>query len=329
MTKFLIRNDDVAFDTKIDEIKQFCNICDKHGFRIIQAITPVGLSGRRARAIMTNEQIRLLSFMRFEENREVCEFLKGRNDLIGVHGLWHTHAPTSDEVETAKTILERLGFKPTYFVPPFNEGEYPEQVDGLNTCKLSMEKGDRLEDFLNKGEPKSPIMYLHSWRFDKVHYTFDQLDQCLDRLSTKVKKLSDMSPSNYRLWYNDWVKNNALGGVLDIGKSRHWDYGFPTFDINPKLKPTYVGNIEKMDFPDETFDTVLCNGMYEFIDNPQQMINEVIRITKKGGAAIYGFVGRDYKPYKRSWKFYEGKESLPPHTQVDFGQEYHYLICKK
>jgi hypothetical protein len=181
--KFLIRNDDIGFDTDVREIKQFCEICDKYGFKIIQAITPIGLSGRRARNAMSNEEIKLLSFRRFEENKEVLEFLKNRGDLVGVHGLWHSHAPTVPEIKKAKELLIEMGFNPTYFVPPFSEGEYPPEVEGLTTSKLSQEKGDRLEDFLNQGTPASPIMYLHSWRFDRVYYKFKHLDQCLARLS--------------------------------------------------------------------------------------------------------------------------------------------------
>lgn len=327
--KFLIRNDDIAVDSGVNELKKFCEICDKHDFKIIQSITPIGFSGKRARANMSNERIRLLNFNRFEENKEVFEYLKVRRDFIGVHGLWHTHVPTIDEITTAKAILQAWGFNPTYFVPPFNEGGYAEEVEGLKTSQLSMDKGERLEDFLKEGEPKSPIMYLHSWRFNNRNYTFDQLEECLSRLSRKIKKLTDLEPDRIRIWYNDWVSKNAVGSVLDIGKSRHWDYGFPTLDMNRRLNPTYVGSIEKIDFPDDNFDTVLCNGMYEFVSDPQSMISEVLRITKKGGTAIFGFVGKNYKPYRDNWKFYEGKETLPQHTIVDFDQEYYFLICHK
>jgi len=123
------------------------------------------------------------------------------------------------------------------------------------------------------------------------------------------------------------VAKYAKGKVLDVGKSKYWEYGFPTIDINPKMKPTYIGDIEKTDFTDGGFDMVLRNGMYELIDNPQKMINEVLRITKR--LAIFGFVGRDYKPYRRNWKFYEGKEVFPPHIKKDFGREYHFVICQK
>lgn len=328
---FIIRNDDIGFDTKIEEISTFCGVCDKYGYQIIQAISPIG-ECRKARAVMSNEQIRLSSFKRFEENKEVVEFLKKRRDFIGIHGLWHTHQPSLEEITTAKSILESLGLNPTYFVPPFNEGEYPKEIMGLKTCQLSIEKGERLEDFLKAGEPKAPIMYLHSWRFNNKYYTFGQLDQCLKRLSitqVEIKKLDNSPVCPFRLWYNKWIKENAYGKVLDVGKSIHWDYGFPTFDIDPRLKPTYLGNIEKTKFPDETFDTILCNGMYEFTHDPQKMIDEVLRITKKGGKVIFGFVGKNYKPYRKPWKYYEGKEKLPNHIKADFGEEYHFLICQK
>ena len=115
-----------------------------------------------------------------DKNKKVLEYLKSRNDLIGVHGLWHTHKPNIEEIKTARSILVGLGFNPEYFIPPFNEGDYPEEFAGLKTCKLS--KRERLEDFLDKGIPEAKIMYLHSWRFDTGWYTFDKLDKCLQRL---------------------------------------------------------------------------------------------------------------------------------------------------
>lgn len=180
---FTIRNDDVAFDTNLAEIKKFCEVCDKHGIKIIQAITPIG-ECRKIKVTMTNEDIRLTSFRRFEENNEVVEFLKNRQDAIGIHGLWHTHMPTIPEIIRAKTMLQEMGFNPSYYVPPFNEGSYPEKIAGLITCQLAIERGERLEDFIKRGNPRAPIMYLHSWRFDNAHYTFEQLDQCLERIKS-------------------------------------------------------------------------------------------------------------------------------------------------
>lgn len=179
---FIIRNDDVAYDTRINEIKKFCEICDKHGFRILQAITLIG-ECKKTHAVMMNDEIRQISNRKFEENKEVLEYIKSRQDLIGIHGLWHTHAPTVEEIKRAKAILHKLGLDATYFVPPFNEGDYPDEVGGLIVSKLSLKNGDRLEDFLKRGIPTSPVMYLHSWRFDNDWYTFEELDKCLERLT--------------------------------------------------------------------------------------------------------------------------------------------------
>jgi hypothetical protein len=181
MTKFLIRNDDVAYDTTIESLKTFCDICDKYGFPILHAIVYMG-EYKKANAKMNNKDIILSSTKVFKDNVDVVNYLKSRNDLIGVHGLWHTHEPTEQEIESAKGLLKNLGFNPTYFVPPFNEGNYGNEVVGLKVSKLSLKNGERLEDFLKKGTPTSDVMYLHHWRFDNNWYTFEQLDNCLRRL---------------------------------------------------------------------------------------------------------------------------------------------------
>ena len=179
--KFLIRNDDVAFDTDFEEIRRFCQICDKYGYKIMHAIVPIGEARKIKSKRMTNSEIRATSNRLFSENREVLNYLRGRQDLIGVHGLWHTHKPNIEEIKTGKIILQGLGFNPTYFIPPFNEGDYPKAIAGLKVCKLS-EKKERLELYLEHGNPTYPIMYLHSWRFNNHWYTFDMLEKCLERL---------------------------------------------------------------------------------------------------------------------------------------------------
>lgn len=182
----IIRNDDVSYDTRLTEIKRFCEICDKYGVKIIQAITPFGDCLKDKSAKLNNNQIKALSNKKFSENYEVVDYLRSRNDFIAVHGLWHTHEPSIEEIRQAKEILEVAGFHPDYFVPPFNEGNYPDTVEGLSLSKLSAQKGERLEDFLDYGTPTSGTVYLHSWRFDNSWYTFERLEKCLDRL-TKLK----------------------------------------------------------------------------------------------------------------------------------------------
>lgn len=180
--KFIIRNDDIAYDTTLDEIRTFCEICDKYGFKIIQAITIIGevqkISHRNS-----NNFIKDMSSIGFWENNQLVRYLRERSDYLGVHGFWHTHEPLLGEIEMGKRILQAYFDKVDYFIPPFNEGLYKETVADLKLCQLSRDNGECLEDFLESGTPTAPIMYLHSWRFKGKPYTFDQLDRCLDRLS--------------------------------------------------------------------------------------------------------------------------------------------------
>jgi len=147
----------------------------------------------------------------------------------------------------------------------------------------------------------------------------------------EIKKLKkDFVPSTARVWYNNWVEKNAEGKVLDIGKSKYWDYGFETIDIDNRMKPSIIGDICDSNLPDDIYDTVLCNGMYEFVSDPQKMVDEVKRILKIEGIAIFGFVTAGYKPYKRDWKYYN--------NDIDFKMkiiklkrfsDYYFIVCRK
>lgn len=143
-------------------------------------------------------------------------------------------------------------------------------------------------------------------------------------------RIKDFDPSIARKWYNKWVEKNANGKILDVGKSTFWDYGFDTIDINRRLNPTILGDICNSNILDNIYDMVLCNGMYEFIEDPQKMVDEVKRILKINGIAIFGFVTASYKPYKKNWKYYD--------DDIDFKMEimklkkfsdYYFVVCKK
>ena len=142
-------------------------------------------------------------------------------------------------------------------------------------------------------------------------------------------KLIEHDPSPYRLWYNDWIKKNAKGNVLDVGKSAYWDYGFQTIDISGE--PSIVGDICDCKLPPASFDTVLCNGMYEFVSDPQKMVKEVERLLKPGGMAIFGFVGASYTPYKDNWNFYRNNIIFVERVvdKYNFDDKYYFIIIKK
>lgn len=141
-----------------------------------------------------------------------------------------------------------------------------------------------------------------------------------------------MPISECRKWYNDWVEKNAKGKVLDIGKSIHWYYGFDTIDNNPDLKPTITGDICKTSIKNDTYDMVLCMGMYEFVENPQEMVDEIYRILKKEGVVLFGFVGKEYVPYKDNWIFYKKGDIYFGNFKIKDTKDlkdYHFIICKK
>jgi ubiquinone/menaquinone biosynthesis C-methylase UbiE len=47
-----------------------------------------------------------------------------------------------------------------------------------------------------------------------------------------------------------------------------------------------AGDVEKMDYPDEFFDGVLCAGVLEYLSDDDQALSEIGRVLKKGGAAV-------------------------------------------
>lgn len=153
----------------------------------------------------------------------------------------------------------------------------------------------------------------------------------------KIKKIGNSSVSENRTFYNEWVKK-IKGEVLDIGKSRFWDYSdipynYKSLDINPDLKPDIVADICNNTLCPDLFDYVLCNGMWESITDHQKMVNEVYRILKPNGTAIFGFVGKGYKPYKKDWSYYKDGDidfkKFIILEKKNFGDRYYFIICKK
>jgi len=98
--------------------------------------------------------------------------------------------------------------------------------------------------------------------------------------------------------------NNKVTGV-DISKetikSAKENFEMPTFR---------VGNAEKLDFKEETFDVVVSFETIEHLDNPQDFIREVRRVLKKDGVFVgsipkekNNLESRNHNPYHKN--FYE------------------------
>ncbi len=150
-------------------------------------------------------------------------------------------------------------------------------------------------------------------------------------LTLSIKKLQDSSPTDSRIWYNDWVlKQNKGLKVLDIGKSRYWDYSifkdYTTIDTNSDVKPDIIGNAEDYNF--DNYDLVLLNGMYECCDVKKVLKN----LQGKAKEVMCGFVNKNYAPYKADWRYFDEDMSIFEGWKVkerkDFDKYVYILLTK-
>ena len=77
--------------------------------------------------------------------------------------------------------------------------------------------------------------------------------------------------------------------ALDIGAGSRpvsiEGYDVQTLDIRPEVKPTYIGNIDKIPVPDATFDLLFASHLIEHVKRGQihQVMKEWRRILRDGG----------------------------------------------
>ncbi|MFC5628656.1 class I SAM-dependent methyltransferase [Aliibacillus thermotolerans] len=91
--------------------------------------------------------------------------------------------------------------------------------------------------------------------------------------------------------YSYWLYEQGLDVVgIDISKNM--------LDVAKKKKDTknitfLQGDISNLPFANETFDLVISNIVLEFTHNPQVIVKEALRVVKKGGRLVIGFIGKE------------------------------------
>ena len=137
------RNDDVSWDTPFNDFREFCQAFWRHHFVQVHGVTlrgrtcvfaTFGPDGTQYEGVaplskLPNSEIRRLSQpYRFEERRDLIDFLAASPDEIALHGLYHTDHSVMSETELRSEISEGLELLDRlfpnkivrYFIAPFN-----------------------------------------------------------------------------------------------------------------------------------------------------------------------------------------------------------------
>lgn len=65
------------------------------------------------------------------------------------------------------------------------------------------------------------------------------------------------------------------------------DYDYLSLTKHKTIKNKLRGDISKLPFPDNTFDLITSNMVFEHLDNPEQQLREICRVLSKGGRLIF------------------------------------------
>lgn len=108
------------------------------------------------------------------------------------------------------------------------------------------------------------------------------------------------------------IAKDVKGEVLDIGsKNRRYDHLFnakvTAADlVENKEKNIIKADINKLPFPDGSFDAVLCFEVFEYLKTPEKAASEIYRVLKKGGKLYLStpFMNKYHQDQTRYSKIY-------------------------
>ena len=93
--------------------------------------------------------------------------------------------------------------------------------------------------------------------------------------------------------YSIWLARKGLNvtgvdisaNMLEIAKEKAASVPLPIDFVH--------SDIHRLPFEDETFDLVVANIVFEFVENPKQVLQEGLRVLKRGGRFVCGFIDKD------------------------------------
>lgn len=110
-------------------------------------------------------------------------------------------------------------------------------------------------------------------------------------------------------WVNYWHQIYAIvhtdaKTILEIGPGagivsdtlRKLGYNVDTMDIDPQLKPTFIGSVLNIPRGEKSYDLVLCAEVLEHLpfEETQQAMREIRRVTRKYAVITLPHVGKTF-----------------------------------
>ena len=229
------RNDDVSFDTNLENFKKFCNIFRKYNLTQIHGITlngntntlyelngePVEYENRPNISTQSYEQIKILSVGKeFIKRSDIIEYLNTSNDEIALHGLYHTDYSRMSEKEQLEDISEGLkqlkqlfpNKTIDYFIPPFNRtNEITQKICTNVGLEIIGREGEHLEEELSSDfliDSKTSYRYHHHRFYPESKFTYYKLS--LLKLDEYFAKVFPQKVSLWSMIPEPIMKNNKL-----------------------------------------------------------------------------------------------------------------------
>lgn len=192
----IFRNDDIARDSNVEQLKEIQAIFEKHGIKEMYSVVPIGVNlyyGDPFTMELENLENQLGEVL-IESNPDVVQFLKdsiAKGHSVSLHGWKHTticaytYEGQKRYISLAKSYLEKLlDTKITHFVAPFNNFN----EDTIRICRelsLTLLPGssNQLEWLVRDDYPftADDFCWYHYWRFFDGVLTPERLEEWLNK----------------------------------------------------------------------------------------------------------------------------------------------------
>lgn len=110
-------------------------------------------------------------------------------------------------------------------------------------------------------------------------------EEVLNEYCKRASKWLDLGCGHHLL--PPWRLEQEQALVAQAGLVVGVDYDQLSLTKHKTLKCRLRGNISRLPFPDNTFDVVTANMVFEHLDRPEEQLKEIFRILSAGGRLIF------------------------------------------